>query len=127
MKVHGHSWQRVVSGLAILVLVAWLGAGSALAESLFYEGFPRALRAAPASEKNSWNIIESGTGQTAGRLQRTDSGAFRIYDETDRAVGIILPSNNWVPVGGATTRKTQVKPRDAQLFLEMVQVVQSLK
>ena len=75
--------------------------------------------------QNEWEMLNQN-GDVVGTLKRTEKGSHKFYNRGGKYVGLILYSGKWIP-RDARRRYTTITPEAAQLYLDVLNVIETIK
>jgi len=75
--------------------------------------------------QNEWEMLNQN-GDVVGRVERTEKGNYKFYDRGGGYVGLILHSGKWIP-RDARRSYTTITPEAAQLYLNVLKVIETMK
>lgn len=75
-------------------------------------------------EKDTWEM-QNKMGEKIGTLQR-DKGVYRFFDNNQEFMGSILESKQLMPKG-FRSRSTKITPEQAQLYLDLLEAIKTIK
>ncbi|SPD76307.1 exported hypothetical protein [uncultured Desulfobacterium sp.] len=75
-------------------------------------------------EKDTWEM-QNKTGEKIGTLKR-DQGVYRFFDNNQEFMGSILESKQLMPKG-FRSRSTKITPELAQLYLDLLDAIKTIK
>jgi hypothetical protein len=76
-------------------------------------------------DQDMWEMCNL-SGDSVGTLKRTEAGNFGFYDKGGKYIGVILQSGTWIP-WNARKRKTVIKPEEAQLYVDVLRAIKTIK
>ena len=76
-------------------------------------------------DQNEWEMLNHN-GDVVGTLKRTEKGSYKFYDRGGKYVGLILGSGKWIPPD-ARRSYTTITPEAAQLYLDVLNVIETIK
>ena len=75
--------------------------------------------------QNEWEILNQN-GAVVGTFKRTDKGNYKFYNTGGGYVGLILDSGTWIPRDSRRSY-TFITPEDAQLYLDVLKAIKTMK
>ena len=74
---------------------------------------------------NEWEMLNQN-GDVVGRFEKTEKGNYKFYNRSGQYVGLILGSEKWIP-RDARRSYTTITPEDAQLYLDVLRIIKTMK
>lgn len=84
------------------------------------------LITAKATGKGAWEVYHAKRGLIAKLIKEKGKEVFKLYDNKEQYVGLILQSKSLMP-RTARTRTTSVTPEEARLYLDVLEVFDEIK
>ena len=75
--------------------------------------------------QNEWEMLNQD-GDVVGTLKRTEKGSHKFYNRVGKYFGLILYSGKWIPPD-ARRSYTTITPQAAQLYLDVLKVIETIK
>ena len=75
--------------------------------------------------ENEWEMLNRN-GDVVGRFERTEKGNYKFYSRSGQYVGLILRTEKWIP-RDARRSYTTITPEGAQLYLDVLRMIKTLK
>ena len=75
--------------------------------------------------QNEWEVLNQN-GNVLGTFQRTEKGNYKFYNTGGGYVGLILDSGTWIP-RDARRSYTYITPEDAQLYLDVLEAIKTIR
>ena len=75
--------------------------------------------------ENEWEMLNRN-GDVVGRFEKTEKGNYKFYDRSGQYVGLILRSEKWIP-RDARRSYTTITPEGAQLYLDVLRLIKTIK
>jgi hypothetical protein len=75
--------------------------------------------------QNEWEVLNQN-GNVLGTFQRTEKGNYKFYNTGGGYVGLILDSGTWIP-RDARRSYTYISPEDAQLYLDVLEAIKTIR
>lgn len=76
-------------------------------------------------DQNEWEMLNHN-GDVVGTLKRTEKGSYKFYNRGGQYIGLILHSGKWIPPD-ARRSYTTITPEAAQLYLDVLNVIETIK
>ena len=86
--------------------------------------FSEQLETRPRGQ-NEWQML-SQSGDVVGTLKRTEKGNYKFYNGGGKYGGLVLHSEKWIPPD-ARRSYTRITPEAAQLYLDVLKVIKTVK
>lgn len=74
---------------------------------------------------NMWDLY-SQDNKLVGSVKKNETNSLSFYDKNGTYIGVIQESGTWVP-WNARRRVTFIKPEEARLYLDVLEISKGLK
>jgi hypothetical protein len=107
--------MKKVTLLAAMILLFWSSPLPVFSEHLVTR----------QKAENEWEMLNN-KGDVVGRFERTEKGNYKFYNRSGQYVGLIIGSEKWIP-RDARRSYTTITPEDAQLYLDVLRIIKTIK